>query len=288
LPFSTPSRASTPAAETCPNHTRSYPWGNEYSRRRGIVQLASTHPLILALPACARDECFLARRIVVVADWVYKPDGTGCGSARFTYRDKPCDKGVSQATMDSRTRMFKTLGVLAGTMTACAMFLAWIAPPDADVTILTRPEPVRDGAAAAVDTLEDATLAPWRSVDITSASGSPMPGVAALSATRSGSFHFRVSRYGHVHAESPWRRQVRLGPRHRVVIGLSGIEQGEPLPLAQWVGLRTLLATLENRLLPPNERIAVTIESLIAQESPQLAQDLRDLVGQDGYAIETP
>jgi len=218
---------------------------------------------------------------------VYKPDGAGYDPARSDDRYKPSDKGVSQAKMDSRTRMFKTLGLLAGTMTLCASFLAWISPPDAEMTVLTRPESARDGAAAAVDALEGVALASWGSVNIASTSDTTA-GFPALSATRGGSYHFRVSRYGHVHAESPWRRQTPIGPQHRVVVGLSGVEPGQPLPLAQWVGLRALLATLENRLLPPDQRIAVMIGSPIAQESPQLAQDLRDLVGQDGYAVPTP
>jgi len=179
--------------------------------------------------------------------------------------------------------MFKTLGWLAGAMTACAALLAWMEPPDPTVAALADPEFIRQQVFQAVRTNGGVASGCWGEVEI--AAWGRSTGPVSLAATRGGGHHFLVSEYGLVQAGPAWRRQecVQLGGSS-IVVGLMGVKDGRDIPLGQWFGLRALLFELRERVRALGDS-PVRIGPTLGADSPRVAQALRELLGYEGLPV---
>ena len=119
--------------------------------------------------------------------------------------------------------MFKALGCLALTMTACAALLTWIAPPDPLQKALSDQNYARILAIQAVRIEPAATPATWRAIEIVPPSPVDPRRPTALTATVGGENHFIVSAKGVVQSRIAWRRQLRCTDRPVEIVAHSSL-----------------------------------------------------------------
>ncbi|MEE9295343.1 MAG: hypothetical protein V3W34_10340 [Phycisphaerae bacterium] len=181
--------------------------------------------------------------------------------------------------------MFKTLVSLVLAMSACAAFLSWMEPPDPTTAALTDVEFSRQQARTALAMTDGTRPLAWEGVNIVAMPESQLGlGRAGLAATRGYQYHFIISRQGLVHAGRYWREQSNPeGVNMTIVVALGGLQGGNSLTVAQWLGLRALLIELADSLANTGQQPWIRLGASASSISPGWLRTLRTWLESDGF-----
>ena|GEM_PF-7103711 len=171
--------------------------------------------------------------------------GVGVTSRAVRYTD-------SRETYDSmiqRTRMFKTLAILAVSMTATTVLLTHLEPAVLRALPYPLPEQIRDCVRDALASADPIVLRSWTGVEITMEREVARYRPDTLTAVAgTGDYHFRITETGAVWPSAVWRDQRSASGGGAVRIVLADRATGPPIPPLQWASLRVLLAELRGLL----------------------------------------
>ena len=175
--------------------------------------------------------------------------------------------------------MFRTLGLLAISMTACALLLSWLERSRPATPIQSKVDQLALEARQALLHAPPDALRNRRHIEIllNAVTGSAVP----LTGTRDTRHHFLVPENGVVGNGNAWRRAT---PPSSLVIGLTHTGRQNDLPVLQWLSLRALLAALAEHL-HVNETDLPLFVHADAAGGAGAAQVLRDLLAQNGFRV---
>ncbi|MFH0980260.1 MAG: hypothetical protein V2A79_01810 [Planctomycetota bacterium] len=153
--------------------------------------------------------------------------------------------------MNQRTRMFKTLALLAVSMTATTVLLGHLEPSASSAGFYPSPEHIKQMVRSAVDGTERIVPDTWSGVEIVLEQEVGAYGRDRLAAlSDSGSYHFWVGHHGEVWVARAWSepRPGSAGGTIRVALASSG--DGSATSPRQWAALRALLHELGGVVRP--------------------------------------
>ena len=152
--------------------------------------------------------------------------------------------------------MFRTLACLAGAMTTTAVVLGWLEPQRTGATL--DPEAITRLATSVVSQHVAIDPDQWQEVAIVA---SPEP-MALLAATmRSTESHFRIDTSGAPTRAICWVNQLGTADApHTIRIEVPQRRHGEPMTLAQWIGLRALVSAIQRSVSLDGHTLPVRLQ----------------------------
>lgn len=147
--------------------------------------------------------------------------------------------------MDTRTRMFRTLGCLVVAMTGSAAWLGWIDPsvphvaeaPAFDVVLRYARSLVTDNVVIRNNR--------WHSVEIVAGPARAVRPAFLAATSSAAEHHFRVDLNGRASRTTRWSRQeASPGGTDRVRIQVARTKPGQPMSRAQWRCVQALITAL--------------------------------------------
>ncbi len=162
--------------------------------------------------------------------------------------------------MDHSTRMLRTLGVLAVSMTGTATLLGWIDPSTGSSDSVISIDELVSAAHTAVT--KDTTPIPgrWAGVELLSYAVAPGSDRFLTAHAAAHDVHFTVDECGRCESSALWRGQA-LGPDGHpdIQIRIAQLGDGEPMSTTQWAAVRALVGALTS-VLGGSDDLAVSLE----------------------------
>ena len=147
--------------------------------------------------------------------------------------------------------MFKTLAILAVSMTATTVLLTRLEPAASRVLSHRLPEQIRGRVRDAVASADPIAHRSWTSIEIAMEREVAWYHPDTLAAVAGGGdYHFRIIETGAVWPSPAWRDQRSASGGGAVRIVLADRATDAPIPPLQWAALRMLLAELRGLLGP--------------------------------------
>ncbi|MFQ5414352.1 MAG: hypothetical protein ACE5E6_07820 [Phycisphaerae bacterium] len=168
--------------------------------------------------------------------------------------------------MNQQGRVVRTLACLVGAMTAAAALLAWADPTGALPEPALSTEQIIALAEARVVDATRAGAAMWREIAITPGTALPGHGTKLVGAPARDDVHFSVDVDGRAECGLPWRRQQFVtGAAGAVRIEVVEPSAGGPMTSSQWLCVRTLIAALNRRVMPPGGSLPIRLHAAWAR-----------------------
>lgn len=179
--------------------------------------------------------------------------------------------------------MFKTLGGLCVAMAGSAALLGWMEPESSFSVADTDPKVARRNVALAAAWHPTAKPAEWKFIRIVADTvevKARVPGSESVDADH----HFVVSTRGIVRASDTWKRQSPCAQHHSsIVVTIEIAPSGPGMPIAQWLGLRLLLAELLGNDHAADRGLSLRIDESIDRDYSDLAGSLRRCLLGEGF-----
>lgn len=158
--------------------------------------------------------------------------------------------------MNQPTRMFNTICCLAVAMTSASLLLGWMDPSVELPDVVLSADELLSQADTMVN--QDVQIHTQRWSDIEILSGSVVMGGGRLLTASSDEDqpHFYIDLNGKVFRSGKWRSQssVKHLP-HSICIRVASPGGDQPMNIAQWVGVRALVSTLNRTMTPADSSL---------------------------------
>ena len=166
--------------------------------------------------------------------------------------------------------MFKTLALLAASMTGTTVLLIYLEP--VGMRTLLDPDQIQRVVRSAVASADGIATGSWSGIEIVLEREVELGRRDALAATSGGAgYHFWIGDQGEVFSAPDWATQSALPSDGVVRIALAERPAGSSLVQPQWAALQVLLAELRSVLVLDSESDPVTWRLVL---SDQAAGDL--------------